>query len=794
MNLRTTLGFCILLLAAPALFSQTPDREPLADEWGYRPADGSTVPLNPPSLTWVHEKDAAGYAVEWADNAAFSGAASARNLHWCVYTHSKPLKPGTYFWRYRIVSKDKRASAWSRARKFIIPAGATDFPQPTMDELHRRVPKNHPRLFVRPEDLPRLKAYAQAAGKAYFEKIISTADALLTADPTPEPTVRAAPYDPETQKFWWSNRVQTVKALQEAEILAFCLAAHRRAALRRAGARLGCCTSPPGIPTARRTGDLNCEAAKPMLHRLARAYDWAWTLFTPDGAREDPGRHAAAAPQDAWKSGEIKQGVGHLNQPYNSHGNRTWHKLARVRHRDPRRNARGRALARLRRQQVLSPPIPSGRTTTAAGTRGSPTGPATWSKVTWWLDVARVALGIDGFKKPFFAHFGDYYALFTRRPGRPEMGFGDLAWRRRRRAGLSWMHFFVQAHGKPLLVLVARRLEDRAFDSGEPVLSFLWSEDAARRAQGARRPPAVEGLPRHRGGRPQHDPCRRRAITSQIRFKSSPFGAQSHGHDPHNSFTLSAYGDRAAGQQRLPGPLRQRRSTRTGAGHRSPERAARRWRPGRSRTRPSLGGRIVKWPISRMAWNTWWAMPPAAYEGRLKKALRHVVFVKPDLIILADEVEAPKPSTYQLMLHGQGPFFVKESDQQLILDRGEAGVVVDYVSEKPLKMRQWQGYEPQPDHSYLASIKSPGIPMQWHVEAATAAPADGSFTLTVLRPYRKGSQPSTPVRVERNAGGLGVTVATPSLPEVSVTFDPSGQKEFIHVRSGGRDWTVARPE
>ena len=50
-----------VLLGAPALLAQTPDRTPLADEWGYRPADGATVPLNPPSLTWVHEKEAAGY-------------------------------------------------------------------------------------------------------------------------------------------------------------------------------------------------------------------------------------------------------------------------------------------------------------------------------------------------------------------------------------------------------------------------------------------------------------------------------------------------------------------------------------------------------------------------------------------------------------------------------------------------------------------------------------------------------------------------------------------------------------
>ena len=31
---------------------------------------------------------------------------------------------------------------------------------------------------------------------------------------------------------------------------------------------------------------------------------------------------------DAWKSGEVGLGNGHLTRPLNSHGNRVWHKIA----------------------------------------------------------------------------------------------------------------------------------------------------------------------------------------------------------------------------------------------------------------------------------------------------------------------------------------------------------------------------------------------------------------------------------------------------------------------------------
>ena len=49
-------------------------------------------------------------------------------------------------------------------------------------------------------------------------------------------------------------------------------------------------------------------------------------------------------------------------------------------------------------------------------------------KMPWWLETMRTSLQIDGFQKPFFAHFGDY-PLYVTPPGSPNSGFGDLAYR-----------------------------------------------------------------------------------------------------------------------------------------------------------------------------------------------------------------------------------------------------------------------------------------------------------------------------------------------------------------------------
>ena len=95
------------------------------------------------------------------------------------------------------------------------------FPQPTLAELKSRIRKGHPRLFVGRKDLARLRAYAKGEGKAAFARLPTQADALIGATPTPEPTVMGDSRNPETRDHWWSNRVQTLKAFNEGEVLSF---------------------------------------------------------------------------------------------------------------------------------------------------------------------------------------------------------------------------------------------------------------------------------------------------------------------------------------------------------------------------------------------------------------------------------------------------------------------------------------------------------------------------------------------------------------------------------------------
>ncbi|MCX7669987.1 MAG: DUF4962 domain-containing protein, partial [Anaerolineae bacterium] len=266
------------------------------------------------------------------------------------------------------------------------------------------------------------------------------------------------------------------------------------------------------------------------------AYDWAWPLFN----EEERARIRAVLLRratDAWMSGEVRQGAGHLNQPYNSHGNRTWHKLAE--------NAIATLGETPESARFLEYAVakffaayPVWSDDDGGWHEGLSYFAGYMSKAAWWMEAARVALGIEGFKKPFFARFGDY-ALYSAPPGSPDLGFGDLAHGQPGR-GWGFMHYFVRRAGNPYWAwwLAAWGIPE---GTGEPVLDFLWGAQPPV----APRPP--RDLPpskvfRGTGVAVLNTTLLDSASNVQLRFKSSPMGRWSHGLDPHNSFTLNAYG------------------------------------------------------------------------------------------------------------------------------------------------------------------------------------------------------------------------------------------------------------
>lgn len=756
------------LAASAAAEPRVSNRTPRPNEVGYHPADGETLRLNPPSLIWLHEPAADTYEVQWARAADFREAEGAGKIPWNTYTHRVPLAAGEWFWRYRFTTKDGQTSTWSVTRRLTIPAQAVEFPMPTRAEQRERVPAGHPRLFMRPEDLPGLRELAAGREKERFAKLRAAAEGLMKSKPTPEPAHRGSARDKEDAeaiKYWWSNREQTERACNEAETLAFVylISGEKKfgdAARKRV---LHLASWDPDGPT---NFKLNCEAGKPMLYRLPRAYDWCWDTFTP-AERTMVQQVMARRVKDAWESGEVGRGVGHLNAPFNSHGNRGWHKIGEA------------GIAFLGE-------IPEAETWLDYAVNkffscypvwsdddgGWHEGVSYWSgymsKVVWWLQVARSALHIDGFKKPFFAQIGDY-PLYIAPPGSPNAGFGDLANRPPSASVGSFMEYHLRAGVPPSGGSHAGYwrwwTEAWKMRGADGILGFLYHASlpplpAAKAPADLPQSKVFRGI----GVASLHTTLLDSADDVHFLFKSSPFGSQSHGHNAQNSFQLNAYGEAllpACVYRDLHGS-----SFHYNWAHSTlAQNAVLVNGQGQIKHSAVATGRITDFRFTpECDFVTGDATP--AYGKLLTRALRHVAFVKPGLIVLCDDLAAPEPATFQFMLHALRPFEVDAERARLTVEQPKAGVTAHYLPPVPLEFRQWDGFP-------MRMIRAATFPNQWHVEAGTKDKRTELQMITVLAPYRAGKRVEWTAERMESATAVGVRIEHG--PEsITVAFRKSG--------------------
>jgi len=746
------------------------NRPPLANEVGYRPADGETVSLNPPSFIWLHEKEADTYTIQWAKQTDFRDAHSAAGFVWNTYTHSSPLAAGTYYWRYRFTAADGRQSNWSAVRRVIVPDSATVFPLPTRAEQRQRVPAGHPRLFMRPEDLPRLRE--QAAGKqaAAFARLRAEADRIIAAGPTPEPTHRGSARnkdDAEAVKYWWPNREQTERACKEAETLAFVYLITQDKKYGEAARHwvLHLAAWNPDGPT---NFALNCEAGKPMLFRPARAYDWAYDMFAP-ADREQIRASTLRRIHDAWISGEVARGTGHLNSPYNSHGNRVWHKIGEA------------GIAFLGE-------IPEAETwldyalnkffacypVWSDDDGGWHEGVSYWSgymsKAVWWLEVMQSALAIDGLKKPFFAKVGDY-PLYITPPGSPNSGFGDLSYRPPSAGIGSFLEYHIRMKGSQpdgeRAAYWRWWAEQWHMNSAEGILGFLYAANLPPLP--AAKPPT--DLPQSKvfrgiGVASLHTTLLDSRDDVHFLFKSSPFGTQSHGHNPHNIFQLNAYGEAlltTCGYRDLHGSRFHYNWVHSTVAHNGVLVNG----EGQIKHTAAPHGRIINAKFTP-EWDYCVGDATDAYGGRLIRYQRHCALVKPaasassigPFVVLYDDLDAKQPSTFQFLLHALSEFKIDESQSRLQVERPRAGVAAQYLSPAKLAFRQWDGFTPEPNKEF---------PNQWHVEASTTEKQPQLGMLTVIVPHRAGQQPVWSAERIDNGGAVGVRV-TSGGEQMTVSF------------------------
>jgi len=252
-------------------------------------------------------------------------------------------------------------------------------------------------------------------------------------------------------------------------------------------------------------------------------------------------------------------------------------------------------------------------------------------------------------------------------------------------------------------------------------------------------------------------------------FKSSPFGTQSHGHNPHNTFQLNAYGEAlltTCVYRDLHGSRFHYDWAHSTVAHNGVLVNG----EGQLKHTAAPHGRIVAENLTK-EFDYIVGDATEAYGGRLTRFRRHVAMVKGErpFIVLYDDLAAKEPGTFQFMLHALKPFTVDAKAGLLSVEQPKAGLTVQYLSAEPLAFRQWDGFTPPPSKEF---------PNQWHVEAGTREKRLELGVFTILVPHRKGQSiawqaermdTGDTVGVRVTLGGKTTLVAFPKSGEAPLT-------------------------
>jgi len=729
----------VLCAAAKAAELSVDDTSTGPGQWGFRPAEGAQSMRTPPPFAWRPQKGARRYSLQVARDEQFTEIQyQAEAIEFNVHCPPAAFPPGRYWWRFRFTDAKGNASDWSRPRAFTIAADAVEFPLPAREELLARIPDQHPRLFLRPEDLPRLRELAQGRLAPQYKHMVAACDELMadpppTAEPPkyPEGMDRHRDQD-EWREIWWGNRRCTIKLLNGAATLGFTyqLSGHEPYGQLARTLLMAAAEWDPAGSTCMRYND---EAAMPYNYYFSRTYTYINDLLT-----EDQKRTCREVMRIRGREMYVLLNPRHLRAPYGSHANRAWHFLGEV----------GIAFHGEIAEaddwlwfvmNVFANVYPVWSDDDGGWHEGVGYWRSYITRFTWWADVMRHCFDIDAFDLPYFSKAGDY-AMYLQPPGTFGGGFGDLNARQKAQHNRELMTTLAAQAGNPYWQWYVQQI-----GGAKPAFRYIGFMRGAIPAVEPVSPAGV--LPTSRLFKGTGLAVLNTDITDargnvEVIFKSSPFATQSHGYESQNSFLLYAFGDRLF--------IRSGRRDQYG----SPHHKQWMWQTrstncvtvngkGQAPHSAEARGEIAEFHTSD-AIDYLRGEAAGAYPENVKRFSRSILFIKPDLIVIHDRLRAETPSTFEWLLHTPVPMTINDQSDITVTSKN-ASCHAAIVAPTDLAVTHTDKFDPPP----AARIKL----TEYHLAAGTTEPAREACFVTILRPYRTGQTPQSSAALEPIEGG-----------------------------------------
>lgn len=655
-----------------------------------------------------------------------------------------------------LVKLDRDSVPDSIARLGVAPLdfdlSKATFDVPSLSELRGRIPSAHPRLFVRPESLNDLreKRKRSAMAQLTWQNIRGQAmGALHSVMPAEPPNARPGGVADITA--WREGITIADDVLKRLHSLGFTYLMTEEETYGQAGKKLllhVAAWDPYG--TSGRA--LNDEISMRLLYGMSRAYDWLYPVLTEE-ERNVVRQSMRERGNDVYLTMRRSNFEDHL---LNNHLVRSMGFLG---------EAAIAFLGEFPEAEIWFDYIVSLfvlRYPAFGGDEGGwSQGVSYWQHYISWvlefLDAFKIATEVDLYQKPFFRNTG-YFKLYAHPPKSKFGAFGDHCDSPPGQVAAQVVSWLATAFSDPALQWYASEISGMGRIPLLPTNSFIGYIKAFETPDALIAPALPDDLPQSRlfsdiGWALMNVEMRDWNNNVHVKFKSSPYGSHSHNHADQNSFIIEAYGSPLA------------ISSGYYPWYGSPHHKTWTWES-RSKNTILVDGQgqgvqsiEAKGDIVAASFGSQFdyvlgdATP--SYQGRLQRFLRHLWFVKPNLIVIYDQLESGgTDTTYDWLLHTLDEMVVESEHNRVCVPAKTAEMWVSFVTPEQLSFDLTDQFTVPPEE------RDAHKPNQWHLTArANSQTGEGRFlTVLVPRPIAEAKEAPPVVRALPATNGHGVAV------------------------------------
>ncbi|MHC4399245.1 MAG: DUF4962 domain-containing protein [Planctomycetota bacterium] len=755
-----------------------------------RPRGEAPVEITPPGFCWwrAAARGKVQYRLEVAD-------ASGERVYGSPLSEDPVCVPdrvfaaGRYTWTVEAIADGGEVVDRFGPRQFTIADGAPEQPWIRPVELLARVAAEHPRLLFPKARLAEIRATLGSTRKEAFESLKRRADGALRLSIPPEPDYDKIK-DPAKRRLGYVASFREMRRYHTSGMpnlaLMYLLSGEGEYGRKAKALLLGAAEwDPEGVSSVMgRYGD---EVGLGLAKSAALTYDWIDDLL--DDAERQKVRQMLVARADQMLRRLERRDF--LNRPESSHDGRLPGYL--VEH--------AIALAEEPRAEVwmdyalrtIMTVFPHWAGQDGGWAEGLAYGTAYNGIFVTPLESLRIATGVDVWKRPFFRKV-PYFFLYNVSPEGEIMGFGDsydgsVPGRADGLRGL--MQFYAERFDDPTLRWWVDTLHTPG--GGKPSLPSV---------PGLILPQAVEAkppvdLPRDAaftgvGWAALHSDLERPQEDLFVAFKSSPYGPVSHSFADQNSFAILKGGRALArpGGTRYPQhgtPFHVRFTQQTAA-----QNAILVDGEGQINRRASANGRLVAFE-SRPRFGYVCGDAAAAYGDRLDRFRRHVLLVRPLLVCVIDDLEAPKPAEFQWLMHAFDKLDLDERRQTLVSRRGDAAMKVHLITPGGFAFSQTDAWPLDPKTGFPTAT-APLPRKLWHFTAGTRERSAQRRIAAVMVVGKEGEEPDCEVRAPSPTKVEALVKLSDGEVSVGIDLstDPSDRRPILEVHSTPREGEAER--